>query len=174
MAQRVKRAKGIGRPDEGSPRRVPAGPPFGGFCLRNKVSDQRGERQLRIRSRFDEEPMPLYSLRAAERLFAKLTPRQREALVLRRREHMSFKEMRDTMRISKTAAFKLYQQPAQDSIQAAARSRLAILKDPVVSYVEGSDEESRREQIAEILSDGVYSWVKKRGFLDNESGRKGQ
>jgi hypothetical protein len=48
------------------------------------------------------------------------------------------------------------------------------LKDPVVSYVEGSDEESRREQIAEILSDGVYSWVKKRGFLDNESGRKGQ
>jgi len=39
----------------------------------------------------------------------KLTPRQREALMLRKREHMSFEQIGDQMRISKTAAFKLCQ-----------------------------------------------------------------
>jgi len=39
----------------------------------------------------------------------KLTPRQREALMLREREHMSFEQMGHKMRISKTAAFKLCQ-----------------------------------------------------------------
>jgi DNA-directed RNA polymerase specialized sigma24 family protein len=39
----------------------------------------------------------------------KLAPRQREALMLRRRGNMSFKEMGNAMGISKTAAFKLYQ-----------------------------------------------------------------
>jgi hypothetical protein len=39
------------------------------------VSSQRGERQLRIRSGLDEEPVSLDSLHAAERLFAKLAVR---------------------------------------------------------------------------------------------------
>ena len=39
------------------------------------MSSQRNERQLRIRSRFDEEAMSLDSLHAAERLFAKLAVR---------------------------------------------------------------------------------------------------
>ena len=39
----------------------------------------------------------------------KLTPRQREALMLRKREHMSFEQIGDQMKISKTAAFKLCQ-----------------------------------------------------------------
>jgi DNA-directed RNA polymerase specialized sigma24 family protein len=53
--------------------------------------------------------MTLYSLRPAERLFAKLAARQREALMLREREHMSFEQIGEQMRISKTAAFKLCQ-----------------------------------------------------------------
>jgi len=40
------------------------------------VSRQRGERQVTIRSRFDEEPMSLDNLHAAERLFAKLAVRK--------------------------------------------------------------------------------------------------
>lgn len=44
--------------------------------MRGRVSNQRGERQLRIRSRFDEEPMSLDRLHAAERLFAKLAVRK--------------------------------------------------------------------------------------------------
>ena len=43
--------------------------------MRSKVSSRRGERQLRIRSRFDEEPMSLDSLHTAERLFAKVAVR---------------------------------------------------------------------------------------------------
>ena len=39
------------------------------------MSSRRGERQIRIRSRFDEEPISLDSLHAAERLFAKLAVR---------------------------------------------------------------------------------------------------
>lgn len=39
------------------------------------MSRQRGERQVRIRSRFDEESISLDSLHAAERLFAKLAVR---------------------------------------------------------------------------------------------------
>ena len=39
------------------------------------MRNQRGERQLRIRSRYDEEPMSLDSLHAAERIFAKLAVR---------------------------------------------------------------------------------------------------
>ena len=39
------------------------------------MSSQRGERQLKIRSRFDEEQMSLDSLNAARRLFAKLAMR---------------------------------------------------------------------------------------------------
>jgi len=38
-----------------------------------------------------------------------LTPRQREALMLRKREHMSFEQMGHKMKISKAAAFKLCQ-----------------------------------------------------------------
>ena len=38
----------------------------------------------------------------------RMTPRQREALMLRNREHMSFREIAKKMRISKPAAFKLY------------------------------------------------------------------
>ena len=39
------------------------------------MSSRRGERQLNIRSRFDEEQMSLNSLNAARRLFAKLAVR---------------------------------------------------------------------------------------------------
>ena len=40
------------------------------------MSKQRGERQVRIGSRFDEEPMSLDSLHAAERLFARMAVRK--------------------------------------------------------------------------------------------------
>jgi hypothetical protein len=44
--------------------------------LRSRVSSQRGEQQVRIRSRFDEEPMTLDNLHAAERLFARMAVRK--------------------------------------------------------------------------------------------------
>jgi hypothetical protein len=58
------------------PLEVPAGPASRGFCLRSKVSKQRGERQVRIRTRLDEEPMSLDSLHAAERIFARMAVRK--------------------------------------------------------------------------------------------------
>ena len=54
------------------------------------------------------------------------------------------------------------QQPAQEPMQTVAKSRLAMLRNPVVFSVEIPDGESRREQIAKILSDGVYAWLKER------------
>ena len=58
-----------------SPEGSPSGRPSG-FCLRDKVSNRQGERQLRIRGRFDQEPMSDERVRAAERLFAKLAVRR--------------------------------------------------------------------------------------------------
>ena len=48
---------------------------FASLGQRNTVSNPRRQQQLRIRSRFSEEPMSLASLHGAERLFAELAVR---------------------------------------------------------------------------------------------------
>lgn len=65
-------------------------------------------------------------------------------------------------------------QPARDPIQAAARSRLAILADPTVSYLEASDQEQRMEKLIDILSEGVYAHLKKKGLARKQSPPRGK
>lgn len=63
---------------------------------------------------------------------------------------------------------------AEAPMPPAAGNRLAMLKGPVVSYVEGSDEESRRGRITEILSEGVHAYLRHKGSVRKQPPLRGK
>jgi len=48
------------------------------------------------------------------------------------------------------------------------------LADPTVSYLEASDQEQRMEKLIDILSEGVYAHLKKKGLARKQSPPRGK